>query len=264
MANVNLTLEKYPSYNTFSARNEINLGATSSRYDDGSSFTCEICVENVPLNAKCKNLCFHNYCTDCIAKYIQVKVSQDNIVVLDILSCRSILSENVFEKWCRVHCESTVLLESSKGGFAYGRSYCPYRDCSELILNECVETNSTTKLFCFHCMVPWKENHRCTDRSETIIDIDSNDVLFIENVKHNKWVRYPCKTRFCYNCGEQICICKNRLRCWQILISCIYFLAMSPLIVLCAICGLIIVGTMRLLVRFGVVPPDHDLVQGLP
>ncbi|KAI3882712.1 hypothetical protein MKX03_014476, partial [Papaver bracteatum] len=78
MANVNLTLDNYPSYNTFSARNEINLGATSSRYDDGSSFTCEICVENVPLNAKFKNVCFHNYCTDCIAKYIQVKVSQDN------------------------------------------------------------------------------------------------------------------------------------------------------------------------------------------
>ncbi|XP_026438043.1 uncharacterized protein LOC113336350 [Papaver somniferum] len=101
---------------------------------------------------------------------------------------------------CSLRIRSTLRI--IKRWVAYGRSYCPYRDCSELVLNECVETNSTTKvtksncpnckkLFCFHCMVPWKENHRCTDRSETTIDIDSNDVFFIENVKHNKWVRCP-------------------------------------------------------------------------
>ncbi|MCL7043006.1 hypothetical protein MKW94_008612 [Papaver nudicaule] len=235
-----LTLKKYPSYNTFLVENEINLNAT------GCFFTCEICAELVPLKAKFKNMqimngCAHNYCTRCIAKYIEIKCPSTYCgVVLDTLSCRSIVSEVVFEKWCRAHCESAVLLQSSKGGFAYGRSYCPYRDCSELILNECVETNSTTKvtksncpnckkLFCFHCMVPWKESHRCVDTSDTTIDIDdSNDVLFIENVKRNKWVRCPscshyversegcnlitcrCKSEFCYECGEQACICKAR------------------------------------------------------
>ncbi|XP_026444143.1 E3 ubiquitin-protein ligase RNF144B-like [Papaver somniferum] len=214
---------------------EINLEATSRNCDEdnnNSFFTCEICVELAPLNSKFNNLetiCSHNYCIDCIAKYIQVKVSQDNMSHIKCPNANCSLSEKVFEKWCLVHCESAVLLESSKGGFAYGRSYCPYRDCSELILNECVGTNGSNKvtksncpnckkLFCCHCMVPWKENHECIDRNETIIDIDSNDVLFIENVKRNKWVRCPscyhyvehnkgcslitcrCKTRFCYNC----------------------------------------------------------------
>ncbi|KAI3866730.1 hypothetical protein MKX03_010731 [Papaver bracteatum] len=203
-------------------------------------FTCEICVELVPLNTKFKNIdirCSHNYCTECIAKYIQVKVTQDNTVVLDTLSCRSFLSEKVFEKWCRVHCESSVLLESSKCGFSY-----PISRLLGMILNEC--------LFCFHCMVPWNEKHRCTDRSETIIDIDSNDVLFMENVKHNKWVRCPscyhfvernqgcssmtcrCKTAFCYNCGEKACKCKNILCWWQCLILTMYFVVLSPLFVL--------------------------------
>ncbi|KAI3944899.1 hypothetical protein MKW92_041129 [Papaver armeniacum] len=299
MASIQLTLEN-PSSSTM-VDNNIYLDATSSSYEANSFFTCEICVEQVTLAAKFENMkgCFHNYCTDCIAKYIQVKVIHDNTsqikcpntncsVFSDAISCRSILSDKVFEKWCRVHCESAVLLDSSKGGFAYGRSYCPYRDCSELVLNECVETSqsnkltksncpSCKKLFCFHCMVPWKENHRCIDRSETIIDIDSNDVLFIENVKHKKWVRCPscnhyvernqgcsfitcrCKTRFCYNCGEQACICKDRLRCWQNLILCVYFLALLPLMVLTVICCLIHWGAVKLFIFFGVVPPDHPL-----
>ncbi|MCL7038918.1 hypothetical protein MKW94_005690 [Papaver nudicaule] len=216
MANIQPTLEN-PSFNTV-VDNEISLDLTSSSKEDSSSFTCEICVELVPSNEKFENMeimngCSHNYCKGCISKYIQVKVIQDNTsqiscpdtncnVDLDTLSCRSIVSEEVFVKWCRAHCESAVLLQSSKGGFAYGRSYCPYKECSELVLNECVETNSSTKvtnvtcpnckkLFCFHCMVPWKENHQCVNRSETIIDIDRNDVLFMENVKHNKWVRCP-------------------------------------------------------------------------
>ncbi|MCL7039563.1 hypothetical protein MKW94_026651 [Papaver nudicaule] len=243
MGNAQLTPQN-PSSNTL-VNNEINLDATSSSNDDISFFTCDICVEQVSLNAKFKNMeimngCSHNFCRGCIANYIEIKCPDTNCsVVLDTLSYRSIVPEMVFEKWCRAHFESAVFLQSSKGGFAYGRSYCPNRDCSELVLNECVETNSTTKvtksncpnckkLFCFHCMVPWKENHQCIDRSETIIDIDSNDVLFIENVKRNKWVRCPscshyverhkgcrhitcrCQEIFCYHCGKQACICKGR------------------------------------------------------
>ncbi|MCL7036667.1 hypothetical protein MKW94_005941 [Papaver nudicaule] len=297
------TLEN-PSTSTL-VDNGINLDATRSSNDDSSSFTCEICVEQVPSNAKFKNMeitngCSHNYCKGCISKYIQVKVIQDNTsqvkcpntncsAVLDTLSCRSIVSKEVFEKWCRAHCESAVLLQSSKGGFAYGRSYCPYRDCSELVLNECVETNAASKvtkskcpnckkLFCFHCMVPWKENHRCTNRSETIIDIDSNDVLFIENVKRKKWVRCPscncyvertggcriitcrCKTSFCYNCGEKACICKYKLCFYDILMTCIL---LSPFLVPFFICWLISLGIKKLLVYFGVITPDQELARGI-
>ncbi|KAI3907944.1 hypothetical protein MKW98_003589 [Papaver atlanticum] len=283
---------------------EINLDATSRNYDEdnnNSFFTCEICVELVPLNSKFENIdtiCSHNYCKNCIAKYIQVKVSQDNMsqikcpnancsVVLDTLSCRSILSENVFEKWCRVHCESAVLLESSKGGFAYGRSYCPYRDCSELVLNECVETNGSNKvtksncpnckkLFCFHCMVPWKDNHRCVDRNESIIDIDSNDVLFIENAKLNKWVRCPscyhyvernqgcntivcrCKTVFCYSCGKKVCICRYGPLC-EILLFCICLLIFWPIIGLYGLYRLIHWGAGKL----STPAPDHKLAGGI-
>ncbi|KAI3932796.1 hypothetical protein MKW92_036241 [Papaver armeniacum] len=214
-------------------------------------FACEICVQIVPLNRQFKSMemsgCLHPYCTDCVAKYIQEKVIEHNMseikcanpdcnVMLDASLCQSALPKGVFEKWCRVLCESVVLLDSSKGGLAYGRSYCPFRDCSELILNECVRISASTitisncpnckKLLCFHCMVPWTENHRCR-RQETVIDIDSNDVLFMEMVKRKRLVRCPncfryvehnggcasvkcrCKTKFCYSCGSPLCLCKH-------------------------------------------------------
>ncbi|KAI3932794.1 hypothetical protein MKW92_036239 [Papaver armeniacum] len=124
-----------------------------------SFFTCEIRVQIVPVNRQFKSRemsgCLHPYCTDCVAKYIQEKVIEHNMseikcanpdcnVILDASLCQSALPSGVFEKWCRVLCESVVLLDSSKGGVAHGRSYCPFRDCSELILNECVRISAST------------------------------------------------------------------------------------------------------------------------
>ncbi|KAI3923676.1 hypothetical protein MKW98_011306 [Papaver atlanticum] len=146
---------------------------------NGSNFfTCEICVQIVPVNKQFKSMemsgCLHPYCTDCVAKYIQEKVIEHNRseikcantdcnIMLDASLCQSALLSK----------SSKILLDSSKGGLGYGRSYCPFRDCSELILNECVRispstnnnSNSTSrttksncpnckKLFCFHCVEP--------------------------------------------------------------------------------------------------------------
>ncbi|MCL7036907.1 hypothetical protein MKW94_001548 [Papaver nudicaule] len=228
--------------------------------DAHNFFTCEICVQLVPVNQQFKSMetsgCLHPYCTGCVAKYIEGKVTEHNTseikcpntncnVLLDASLCLSALPDKVFVKWCRVLCESVALSDASKGGLAYGRSYCPFRNCSELILNECVRISPSTndnnnsaskitmsscpnckELFCFHCMVPWKENHRCGRRHETVIDIGMNDVLFMEMVKRKQLVRCPncfqyveriggckfihcrCKTYFCHNCGNTRCVCE--------------------------------------------------------
>ncbi|KAI3839964.1 hypothetical protein MKX03_020452 [Papaver bracteatum] len=215
-------LEKAPSSNS-----TIDDSSSNSSVTD-NYFTCEICIEPVLLDQKFKNMemdgCLHSYYTDCIVKYIEVKVSHDNVseikcpgrncsVLLNIFSCRSILSKSVFEKWCRVLCESVVLTESSKGGFAYGRSYCPFRECSESVLNEYVKTiasSSTStssnitkstcpnckKILCFHCMVPWKDNHRCAKRGESVNDVNRNDLLFLEAARREKWTRCPNCIRY--------------------------------------------------------------------
>ncbi|MCL7039717.1 hypothetical protein MKW94_004483 [Papaver nudicaule] len=237
--------------------------------------------------------CLHLYCTDCIIKYIEVKVIHDNMseikcpngnctVFLDALSCRSILPALVFEKWCRVLCESAVLTKSSKGGLAYGRSYCPFRECSELVLNECVttiassstSTSSTStitkstcpnckKIFCFHCMVPWKENHGCTRRGGLVSDVDRNDLLFLEAARQENWTRCPncsryverkrgcnwmmcrCKATFCYRCGCRTCICKVETRCcnwWTVVLNilvCYAFLAFVFMVLYMVLLGIV-------------------------
>ncbi|KAI3923670.1 hypothetical protein MKW98_011300 [Papaver atlanticum] len=132
----------------------------SSTSSNGHNFfTCEICVQLVPVDRQFKSMemsgCLHPYCNNCVAKYIREKVIEHNMpeikcanpdcnVMLDASLCQSALPKRVFEKWCRVLCESVVLLDSSEGGLAHGRSYCPYRDCSELILYECVRISAST------------------------------------------------------------------------------------------------------------------------
>ncbi|KAI3862323.1 hypothetical protein MKX03_036890 [Papaver bracteatum] len=175
----------------------------------GGCFTCEICTETLPLNKQFKNMeaisgCFHPYCTDCVAKYIETKVIHDSMsdikcpntncsVHLDALSCRSILPKKIFEKWCRVLCESAVLLDASKAGFAHGRCFFPNRKCSELILNEFQETRSSVKrsdcpnfkkVFCFSCMVPWNQNHQCHQTCDTVVDIDMDRNFRCPNCNH--------------------------------------------------------------------------------
>ncbi|KAI3974634.1 hypothetical protein MKX01_029624 [Papaver californicum] len=94
------------------------------------------------------NGCSYPYCSDRIAKYIQTTLLEHNMsyikcpniycnVLLDAPFCQSILPKNVSENWCFGLCELAALLDSSKGGFSHGRSYCPNRECSELVLNEC-------------------------------------------------------------------------------------------------------------------------------
>ncbi|KAJ9567849.1 hypothetical protein OSB04_003815 [Centaurea solstitialis] len=104
----------------------------SSSSSSSTSFTCEICIEPVILpNKKFKNSnrCVHPICTDCMIKYIQVKL-EDNVSdikcpaiacdhSLEPLSCRPKIGRQLFDKWCDVLCESAVL--------GLDRVYCPNR-----------------------------------------------------------------------------------------------------------------------------------------
>lgn len=123
------------------------------------TFTCEICIEPVTLpNIKFKNhnRCIHPFCTDCMIKYIHVKLEAYVSDIkcpattcthsLEPLSCRPKIPTQLFIKWCDVLCESTVL--------AVDRVYCPNIECAELIINECGE-NNLKRCVCPHCKKPF-------------------------------------------------------------------------------------------------------------
>ncbi|OVA13644.1 zinc finger protein [Macleaya cordata] len=231
---------------------EMIINSSSSCSTSSFFFTCEICIEPIPLNQEFKNYNnnphhrhyhHHHFCSGCIAKYIEVKVedysnateviikcpSINCDMVLDPLSCRSILPQRVFDRWCAVLCESAVLNLALPEGFSSSapagshnrrrrrrRVYCPFPDCSELILNECgddigvtrTECPNCKKLFCFPCQIPWGTSHQCNSSnnsemmmmSEEEINIrDRNDILLLEMVKPNRWARCPT----CNHCIER-------------------------------------------------------------
>ncbi|XP_059643990.1 E3 ubiquitin-protein ligase RSL1-like [Cornus florida] len=208
-----------------------------SKEDDTSTFTCEICIEPMLSSStkKFKNnkKCVHPFCTDCMMKYIQVKVEEDSVAnvpcpalnceqLLDPLSCRAVVPAKLFDKWCDVLCESAVLeLE---------RCYCPNPNCSALVVNECGGNvkksvcHNCKRPFCFHCKLPWHSGYPCEESGEIR---NRNDVEFGILVERRNWMRCPrclhciervigcrsvtcrCGANFCYVCGSEI---KN-LRC---------------------------------------------------
>ncbi|KAM3376966.1 E3 ubiquitin-protein ligase RSL1 [Capsicum galapagoense] len=208
---------------------EIELPVTESP-DESESFTCEICIEPMLLpNKKFKNQnrCVHPFCIDCMVKYISVKL-EDNVgkipcpslscdQFLDPISCRNLVGPHLFVKWSDVLCESSVL--------GVPQCYCPNRNCSALILDECGGNPKRSKCpnckrnFCFQCKLPWHAGFACEENRELR---DANDVVFGVLAERKKWKRCPqcrhfvglrggckivkcrCGADFCYSCGKRV------------------------------------------------------------
>ncbi|PIA50521.1 hypothetical protein AQUCO_01300929v1 [Aquilegia coerulea] len=218
-----------------------------------SSFTCEICLNLVSFKKKFKNeiKCpTHSYC---IEKHVQAKLEEHNLAeikcpaldcneLLDIFVCREMLSPQMIVRWCDVLCGSTVS--------RYPHVYCPFENCSALILNECED--NLTKSACPMCKI-------------LICFAYRNDILFGTLMEHNKWQRCPvcrqcvergigckiitcrCGNEFCYLCGRKVtthlCSCKVELHD----VCNIVFLVILALLFIAVIVGIIFL--VRFIVR---------------
>ncbi|MCL7030122.1 hypothetical protein MKW94_000119, partial [Papaver nudicaule] len=212
------------------------------------NFTCGICLKSrLPVYKKFRNYsnnnneeetkeCAskHHFCIKCIAKYIQVRVSDygrsvtkcphsNCSVGFEILSCRSLVSTQVFVRWCDLLCESEIQAKFGRQG---RRVYCPC--CSEVILNECGDDGITRttcpschKLFCLRCIIPLtdQERHTCNSR---------DDLVFLNTAARKGWTRCPscnqsvertfgcniiecrCGNEFCYHFGNHAFKCYPR------------------------------------------------------
>ncbi|KAL3515127.1 hypothetical protein ACH5RR_022029 [Cinchona calisaya] len=171
------------------------------RQQNQTVITCEICIEPMisprqifkSPNNKCGP---HPFCKDCMIKYIQSKLD-DNVSripcpalncsqFLDPRSCRSLVGPQLFVKWCDSLCESAVM--------GYPRCYCPNRNCSAMILNECggivkkATCPNCKRPFCFQCKLPWHAGFRCEESGELR---DRNDRAFGVLVEQKNWRRCP-------------------------------------------------------------------------
>ena len=129
-----------------------------------------------------------------------------------------IIPENILNKWDRLLCESTIP-ESY-------RFYCPFTDCSVLLIND---NSSLTqhdcpvckRSSCAKCRVPWHSEFSCTEfrKLKTKKKGKEYDKMATALAKKNNWKKCPkckflvertygcthircrCKYDFCYTCG---------------------------------------------------------------
>ncbi|KAK1263393.1 hypothetical protein QJS04_geneDACA013582 [Acorus gramineus] len=199
--------------------------------DSSKSSLCGICFEpkshdEIFLTKACE----HVFCMDCMGSYVASRI-QDNAT--DVLcpdpncderlkmeNCHPILAKEVFDRWGDALCES-VILGSAK-------FYCPFKDCSALLLDEGVvfeesECPHCHRLFCAKCKVPWHPGIGCEEYQRLGVDERGREDIMLKTLaKECRWQRcvkcgfYVEKTQgctymlcrcgygFCYGCGDQL------------------------------------------------------------
>ncbi|KAH7848328.1 hypothetical protein Vadar_001365 [Vaccinium darrowii] len=175
--------------------------------------------------------CSHAFCYDCTGKHIEAKV-QDNITAircpeidckaeLGFEACRNMLPEDVIARWAECLCMSQIP-ESHK-------VYCPFKDCSAMLLNDTGETIRETecvvcrRLICAKCRVPWHTEFTCDEFGRLGAEEGEGreDALVKELAKKKSWrkclncniyvektqgclhITCRCGYEFCYMCGSK-------------------------------------------------------------
>ncbi|CAL9748295.1 unnamed protein product [Musa acuminata subsp. burmannicoides] len=160
---------------------------------------CSICMED-KYSFECMAIkgCSHTYCACCVSQYVASKVEANEARVgcpdpncetgfLEPEMCRLILPAKVFDRWgCRL-CEEGIL--------GSAKFYCPYGDCSALLIDDGGDAVDHSKcphcmrMFCAQCRVPWHSGYSCKDYETLCPDKKSRDLMKLATKK--RWQRCP-------------------------------------------------------------------------
>ncbi|URE23905.1 Phosphatidylinositol-4-phosphate 5-Kinase [Musa troglodytarum] len=162
---------------------------------------CKICMDTAPAAEMFwSSNCSHSFCQHCLSRYIGAKV-QENILtvkcpeieckgVLRPELCQDIVPADVFSRWETALCESMVL--------ASQRFYCPFKDCSALMVDDGQETvrqsecPNCQRLFCAQCKVGWHSGLSCEEFKMLGTDERGRDDLMLMKIaKDKRWKRCP-------------------------------------------------------------------------
>ncbi|GLU14141.1 hypothetical protein SLE2022_307290 [Rubroshorea leprosula] len=199
---------------------------------ESSQTFCEICVERKEADEIfATGCCVHSFCTGCISKHVKTRVEESVTVVtcpgescravLDLDACRPVLPKEVLDLWDDALCQKLI-------GEAE-RLYCPFKDCSAVLLNdngeEVIRESECPfchRLFCAQCNAPWHSDIDCEEFQKLNEDERGREDLMVrELAKEEKWGRCPhckyyvertegcphitcrCGFQFCYGCGTE-------------------------------------------------------------
>lgn len=185
------------------ARIKTERGESSSSIK--SEAFCKICMEFAPASAMFLNTnCSHAFCRDCLRKYISTKIQvnistvkcpeESCVGLLEPEHCQEIIPKDVFERWGDALCEAMIL---GSNNF----SYCPFKDCSALMLADRElgvakhKCPSCGRMFCAKCNVAWHSGVSCEGFQRLGPDErGGEDLKLLEIAKRKKWMRCPkCK-----------------------------------------------------------------------
>ncbi|KZV57921.1 hypothetical protein F511_12527 [Dorcoceras hygrometricum] len=208
----------------------------SKEAGESSKSYCEICAERRENDQMFAiQNCGHGCCITCLNRYIAANITKMGIINqshtalkcpvvvgctgnIDYDACREIVPQYLISMWDDAICES--MMDASQ------KFYCPYKDCSSLMVNDSgeaireAECLSCRRLMCVQCKVPWHSGFGCEEfKGLNESERGREDLMVHQLAKEKKWQRCPscrifvdkkegclhmtcrCGFQFCYACG---------------------------------------------------------------
>lgn len=185
----------------------MNRGSVSGESSSPPTVFCKICMEPTSIyDSFSSQGCSHVFCNECISQHIAAKVGENCKVVkcpeegckavLDFDICKQFLRHDVFERWGRILCESSIDNQLIV--------YCPFKDCSALMLGFEKEgvvdavCPHCDRVFCVRCKSPWHEGINCSEYQKLGENERAKEDIMLRNLAKNKqWGR-------CSRCGYYV------------------------------------------------------------
>ncbi|CAI9113803.1 OLC1v1014483C1 [Oldenlandia corymbosa var. corymbosa] len=202
-------------------------------HESSLQIVCEICTDSKEIDQTYENrICNHVFCNDCIRQHVEARLEESSTTrsivcpavdckeEIEFHYCQSIMPETLLRKWDKILCESSI--DSSQ------KIYCPFKDCSAMMLMDTEEEviSSRTecfacfRLFCARCSVPWHQSFSCEEYQRLDVNERAGEDLMLKKLaEENSWNRCPrckyyveksegcihmtcrCGFQFCYACG---------------------------------------------------------------
>jgi branched-subunit amino acid transport protein AzlD len=176
---------------------------------------CVICEEEATHCSKCGLV----ICQDCITAYLDLKISEGNVInipcphhVCDLLITEDEVLANVSEASQAKFTKFSTRIQLKQNAYL---KFCPRPDCEghDIALNKSHLTCSLCSYnYCAYCSEAWHGNSKCSEENDAKLDMwaRSNNVKYCPkcHIRIEKEQGCPhmtctnCSYEFCWHCGQ--------------------------------------------------------------
>jgi hypothetical protein len=182
------------------------------------SSICPICEEFKPL--RILSSCFHSFCDSCLTTYIEIRVSESNVLSMPCPMCSTQLADSDLFALMSVptHEKYTRFLSSKKAEENLYLKWCPKPNCHGFDValpdNYHLHCNACGHEYCYSCSQAWHKG-KCKKNSDTAFSVWAmmNNVKICPRCKNHVQKNGGCPHMSCPRCGHSWCwICGGDYR----------------------------------------------------